>query len=135
MKSIQTRKREKKHEYPPSEKHRPIAEAEILLRAPDIGQRLMSEIGRAKLVAPKNLRKDIVTVGSRVTYCDLNTRQVQTVIVSYPENVDIEPDAISVVSPIGVALLGLSAGSTISWESPGDETLSLEVVTVKAPSR
>lgn len=109
--------------------------AEIFLQSPDIGQRLMTEIGRAKLVAPKNLRNDIVTVGSRVTYCNLSTRQVQTVVVSYPENVDMEADAISVVSPIGVALLGLSAGSTISWETPGDETLSLEVVTVKAPRR
>jgi regulator of nucleoside diphosphate kinase len=107
--------------------------AEVLLRAPDVGQRLMTEIGRAKLVAPKNLRNDIVTVGSRVTYCNLSTRQVQTVVVTYPENVDMEPDAISVVSSIGVALLGLSAGSTFSWEAPGDETLSLEVVTVKAP--
>ncbi|UTH46726.1 nucleoside diphosphate kinase regulator [Loktanella salsilacus] len=108
--------------------------ADALLRSPDLGQRLMTEIGRAKLVAPRKLRDDIVTVGSKVTYCDLSTRLVHTVIICYPENVGIEIDAISVVSPVGVALLGLSAGSNISWETDNNEMLSLEVVTVKAPA-
>lgn len=107
--------------------------AAMMRRSPEIGERLMEEIARAKLVAPRKLREDVVTIGSEVTYRDLSTDRVHTVIVVYPEDADIDQRRISVLTPIGVALLGLGTGATISWITRNDETRQLEVVTVRPP--
>ena len=106
----------------------------MMRRSPDVGERLMDEIARAKLVAPEKLNSDIVTLGSEVTYRDLSTGREQTVIVVYPEDADIDLHRISVATPVGVALLGLSAGARISWVTREDETRLLEVVSVKPPA-
>jgi len=103
----------------------------MMRRAPDVGERLMDEIARAKLVAPEKLRDDIVTIGSEVTYRDLSTARMHTVVLVYPEDADINQHRISVLTPIGVALLGLTAGATMSWHTRGDDTRQLEVVAVK----
>lgn len=106
----------------------------MMRRSPEVGERLMDEIARAKLVAPGKLRDDIVTIGSEVTYRDLGTGRLQTVFVVYPEDADIDQHRISVLTPVGVALLGLSPGAAISWITRDDETRQLEVVTVKPPT-
>ncbi|WP_127108489.1 nucleoside diphosphate kinase regulator [Pararhodobacter zhoushanensis] len=105
----------------------------MMRRAPEIGERLMDEIARAKLVAPEKLRADIVTIGSEVTYRDLGTDRLVTVVVVYPEDADIDRQRISVVTPIGVALVGLSVGAKISWIARDAETRQLEVVSVAPP--
>jgi len=105
----------------------------MMRRSPQVGERLMDEIARAKLVAPGKLRDDAVTIGSEVSYRDLVTGRLQTVFVVYPENADIDQHRISVLTPVGVALLGLSPGAVISWITRDDETRQLEVVTVKPP--
>ena len=102
----------------------------MMRRSPEVGERLMDEIARAKLVAPEKLRGDIVTIGSEVTYRDLGNGRVQTVILTYPEDADIDQHRVSVLTPIGVALLGLSESSSISWVTRDDETRTLEVVKV-----
>ena len=94
----------------------------------------MDEIARAKLVAPDKLRDDVVTIGSEVTYRDLGSDRMQTVFVVYPEDADIDQHRISVLTPVGVALLGLSPGATISWITRDDETRLLEVVSVRLPT-
>ncbi|MDO9525412.1 MAG: nucleoside diphosphate kinase regulator [Gemmobacter sp.] len=106
----------------------------MMRRSPELGERLIDEIARAKLVSPEKLRGDIVTIGSEVTYRDLSTARVQTVVVVFPEDADIDQHRISVVTPVGVALLGLSVGAKISWVTRDDETRQLEVVTVKPPA-
>lgn len=57
-----------------------------------------------------------------------------TVAVVYPENANIDEGRISVLTPVGVALLGLSPGATISWVTRDDETRQLEVLEVRPPS-
>ncbi|GAB1478626.1 nucleoside diphosphate kinase regulator [Paracoccaceae bacterium] len=106
----------------------------MMRRSPEVGERLMDEIARAKLVAPGKLRDDVVTIGSEVTYRDLATLRLQTVFVVYPEDADIDQHRISVLTPVGVALLGLSPGAAISWTTRDDETRQLEVVAVKPPT-
>ncbi|PZX47044.1 regulator of nucleoside diphosphate kinase [Cereibacter changlensis] len=104
--------------------------ASMMRRSPEVGERLMDEIARAKLVAPDKLRSDVVTIGNEVTYRDLGNDRVQTVILTYPEDADIDQHRISVLTPIGVALLGLSVGASISWATRDDETRTLEVLKV-----
>lgn len=106
----------------------------MMRRSPEVGERLMDEIARAQLVAPDKLRDDVVTIGSEVSYRDLSTARLQTVFVVYPEAADIDQHRISVLTPVGVALLGLSPGATISWTTRDDESRQLEVVTVKPPA-
>ncbi len=106
----------------------------MMRRSPEVGERLMDEIARAKLVAPDKLRDDVVTIGSEVTYRDLSSDRMQTVFVVYPEDADIDQHRISVLTPVGVALLGLSPGATISWITRDDETRLLEVVSVRLPT-
>ena len=62
---------------------------------------------------------------------DLSTRQRQTLVVCYPG--DAEPNAgfISVLSPVGIGLLGLKAGATARWRTPGGEENNARVVAVR----
>jgi len=106
----------------------------MMRRSPEVGERLMDEIARAKLVAPDKLRDDVVTIGSEVTYRDRSSDRMQTVFVVYPEDADIDQHRISVLTPVGVPLLGLSPGATISWITRDDETRLLEVVSVRLPT-
>lgn len=108
--------------------------ASVMRRSPEVGERLIDEIARAKLVAPNKMRGDVVTIGSVVTYRDLDMAREHTVSVVYPENANIEEGRISVLTPVGVALLGLSPGATISWVTRDDETRQLEVLEVRPPS-
>ncbi len=108
--------------------------ASVMRRSPEVGERLIDEIARAKLVAPNKMRDDVVTIGSVVTYRDLDMAREHTVSVVYPENANIEEGLISVLTPVGVALLGLSPGATISWVTRDDETRQLEVLEVRPPS-
>ena len=105
----------------------------MMRRSPELAERLMEEIARAKLVAPEKLRDDVVTIGSEVTYRDLTTDRVQTVILSFPEDADIDAHRISVLTPVGIALLGLSEGATISWHLREYEDRKLEVIKVTPP--
>lgn len=107
--------------------------ASVMRRSPEVGERLIDEIARAKLVAPDKMRDDVVTIGSGVTYRDLDMAREHTVSVVYPENANIEEGRISVLTPVGVALLGLSPGATISWVTRDDETRQLEVLEVRPP--
>lgn len=106
----------------------------MMRRSPEVGERLRDEIARAKLVAADKLRADVVTLGSEVTYRDLSSDRVQTVFVVYPEEADIDQHRISVLTPVGVALLGLSPGAAISCITRDDETRLLEVVSVRPPA-
>ncbi|MFP5511226.1 MAG: GreA/GreB family elongation factor [Alphaproteobacteria bacterium] len=67
-------------------------------------------------------------------YRDLTSDRIRTVVLCYPEDEDIDQNRISVLTPVGVALLGLSAGATIPWLTRDDETRTLEILTVSPPS-
>ena len=107
--------------------------ASVMRRSPEVGERLIEEIARAKLVAPARMRDDVVTIGSEVTYRDLAMDRLHTVSVVYPADADIEEGQISVLTPVGVALLGLSQGAVISWTTRDDETRQLQVLSVTPP--
>lgn len=107
--------------------------ASVMRRSPDVGERLIDEIARARLVAPDKMRGDVVTIGSEVTYRDLGMDRQHSVTLVYPEDADIDRGRISVLTPVGVALLGLSPGATIFWITRDDEKRHLEVLAVKPP--
>jgi regulator of nucleoside diphosphate kinase len=62
-------------------------------------------------------------MGSRVTYRDDMTCQVHEVTLVYPHETEGEPSRLSVLTPVGIALIGLSVGQTIEFEtSYGDKS-------------
>jgi regulator of nucleoside diphosphate kinase len=101
-------------------------------QVPDLADRLIEEIERADLRASSEMPGDVVTLGSEVTYRQAG--RTQTVQIVAPEEADIESKRISVLTPVGAALLGLRVGQKISWEMPDKHEAVLEVVTVRQPS-
>jgi regulator of nucleoside diphosphate kinase len=82
-------------------------------------EQLKREIIRAKIVSPKDISGDIVTMNSRVRLKDTDTQEEMVFKIVFPPEADIEQGKISVLAPVGTALLGYKVGDTISWNVPG----------------
>jgi regulator of nucleoside diphosphate kinase len=102
-------------------------------RMPALADRLLEEIDRARIVPASKLPKSVVTLGSEVTFQDDVTGKVQTVVLVLPPEADIGKRRVSVLTPIGVALLGLREGASISWDTRADERRNLTVISVREP--
>ncbi|AVO39691.1 nucleoside diphosphate kinase regulator [Pukyongiella litopenaei] len=103
-------------------------------RSPALADRLLDEIGRARIVAPAKMPANVVSIGSTVTYRDESTGIERTVTLSYPEDADIAQQRVSVVTPIGVALLGLTEGAVFHWDTRANQRRMLTVIRVHPPS-
>ncbi|ALA17594.1 MULTISPECIES: nucleoside diphosphate kinase regulator [Chelatococcus] len=103
-------------------------------RQPEVAENLLGELDRAKVLPAGKLRSAVVAMGSRVTFEDEVTGKVQTVELVYPGEADIAAGRISILTPIGVALIGLAAGQSISWETRGGERRQLKVHAVEERS-
>lgn len=101
-------------------------------RNPELADRLFEEIARARIVPAAKVPANVVTMGSTVTYRDESTAQDKTVTLVYPEEADIAQLRVSVMTPIGVALLGLSEGASFDWETLGNERRILTILQVEA---
>lgn len=91
---------------------------------------LDNELGRAKIVDDMKLPENVVAMDSRVTFIDLDTAEESTVTLVYPTNADIQQMKISILSPVGTALIGLAVGSKIDWPLPNGKIRHLQVVDV-----
>lgn len=91
---------------------------------------LESEISRAELVEPQKIPPSVITMNSRIKYKDQETGKTQEVILVYPQDADFASRKVSVLAPVGVALLGLSEGQSIECQIPGGKTKRLQVVKV-----
>ena len=80
----------------------------------DVGEDLMDELDRASVVLDEQMASHVVHMGSTVTYVT-EQGQTRTVTLVYPGEADIEQSKVSILTPIGVALLGLSPGQSIDW--------------------
>jgi regulator of nucleoside diphosphate kinase len=97
---------------------------------PRVAHFLAREMERAKLVADASELRGIVRMGSQVRYCDDQTGDVRDVVLVYPHEADITLKRISVLTPVGAALIGLSVGQGIEFQTPGHPTRSLTVLDV-----
>ncbi|MGZ3418883.1 MAG: nucleoside diphosphate kinase regulator [Polyangiales bacterium] len=78
---------------------------------------LVRELSRALVVSARTISPDIVTMNSRVEYCDESRRASELTLV-YPWDADPKRGDVSVLAPLGTALLGLRVGATIAWKNP-----------------
>ena len=102
-------------------------------RMPDLASRLAEELERADVLPEGRDLEGIVRVGSEVEYRDDVSGNVRKVELVYPEAADIGTGRISVLTPVGTALLGLRVGDTIDWETPKGEPRLLTIVAVRQP--
>jgi regulator of nucleoside diphosphate kinase len=92
---------------------------------------LGDELDRAELVEPAAIPRDVVTMHSCVKFIDHDTGEVRTVTLVYPGEEDSRQGRISVVTPVGSALLGLRTGSTMPWRTLDGRTKRLSVLEVR----
>lgn len=92
---------------------------------------LENELTRAKVVPLSRLPANTVAMGSTVTFEDLESGKTTTVTLAYPNEANVEEMKISVLSPVGSALLGLRVGGTIEWPLPSRGQRRLKVIAVE----
>jgi regulator of nucleoside diphosphate kinase len=83
--------------------------------------RLESELLRANVVSRERIPKDVVTMNSRVVFENETTGERREVTLVYPGQADIDAGKISILVPVGTALLGLRIGQSIDWEINGQK--------------
>jgi len=79
---------------------------------------LQIELNRAQVVSWDEVPEHVVTMNSTVTILDLDTKQPETYTLVYPERADIANNCLSVLAPIGTAILGYRVGDRFRWRVP-----------------
>jgi regulator of nucleoside diphosphate kinase len=100
---------------------------------PEVAAELSEELDRAHVLPKGRHPVDTVCMGCAVDFRDDMTGRVQTVTLVYPQEADISKGRISVLTPIGTALIGLTVGKSIDWVTRAGESKRLTVLQVREP--
>jgi regulator of nucleoside diphosphate kinase len=98
--------------------------------APDVYSYLSEELDRATVVAPQEIAPTVVTMNARVTFRDETTGQSRSVTLVYPQEADLADGKVSILTPIGAALIGVAEGHSIRWFTRQGEARTLTVLRV-----
>jgi regulator of nucleoside diphosphate kinase len=82
-------------------------------------EELNLELERAFVVEATDLPRDVVTMHTRVQVADLMTGKRHELVLVFPEQADVAAQRVSVLAPIGTALLGYREGDEVEWHTPG----------------
>jgi regulator of nucleoside diphosphate kinase len=99
---------------------------------PVASEDLLMELERARVVNDDRVPDNVVRIGSRVKF-EPDTGETRTVTLVYPGEADISVGKVSVLTPIGTALLGLAPGQSIGWTARDGRRHELHVLSVDAP--
>ncbi|NUB02039.1 nucleoside diphosphate kinase regulator [Azospirillum melinis] len=102
-------------------------------RLPDVYAYLTVELERAAVIDAGELVTTVVTMGARVAFRDEVTGQERTVTLVYPGDADLAAGRVSVLTPIGAALIGVAEGQSITWYTREGEAKTLTVLAVEPP--
>jgi regulator of nucleoside diphosphate kinase len=91
---------------------------------------LQDELDRAEIVGPESMPAGVVAMGTRVRFVDEDSGDEQEVVLVYPAQADPVQGRISVLAPVGSALLGLRVGQSIEWPMPNGRNRRLRVRSV-----
>ena len=114
-----------------AQKLRELLEGAVALRESDRINwlTLEEEIDKALVVPSDQIPPNVVTMHSRVRIVDMRTGEQMVYQIVYPQEANYAEKKISVLAPIGTALLGYSAGTEIDWKVPsGSRRLRIEAV-------
>lgn len=114
---------------------RDLARLDALVRrsASMDSSQLFEELDAATVVEDHLLPDDVVRMNTRITFVDLDTRVESTIELVYPHESQGSPNRVSILAPVGAALIGLRVGETIDWPLPNGRQRRLQVVAVSAP--
>jgi len=102
-------------------------------RHPVVAAMLLEEIERAELHELETLPDTAITIGSEVDFVDERTNQMRTVELVLPARANIAEGRISILTPIGAALYGLTAGQSIDWPDLDGHERRIRIVRVRQP--
>ena len=88
---------------------------------------LEEELARAKVVPQKEIPKDVVTMNSKIKFLDLDSKKESEITLVYPKDADVTKSQVSILAPVGIALIGLRKGQTIDWPMPNGQSRKLQV--------
>jgi regulator of nucleoside diphosphate kinase len=92
------------------------------LYQPGAGAAIAGELRRAKGVPRSQLPADVVTMNATVRMRELVTGEEETYTLVYPDEADIEANRLSILAPVGTALLGYRVGDVVEWPVPAGIT-------------
>lgn len=103
----------------------------LLSLAPEeIEVRLQNELDRAKVVPDDQLPENVVAMNSTVTYLDLETNKENRITLVFPHEANVAEGKVSILAPIGAALIGLRVGDSIKWPLPSGSEREIRVTGV-----
>lgn len=103
-------------------------------KQPDVYEYLTAELDRAAVINGNEIALAVVTMGARVTFRDEVSGQERTVTLVYPHDADLAAGRVSVLTPIGAALIGVAKGQSIAWYTRAGEMKTLTVLAVERPT-
>ena len=101
---------------------------------PELAAELSHELDRARILPEGRTSIDHARIGSQIVYRDESTKRETTVTLVWPQEANIEKNRISVMTPIGVALIGMAAERSIDWTTRSGEVKRLTVLEVREPA-
>lgn len=81
-------------------------------------QKLSAELNQAEVVAPAEIPNDVITMNSKAQLLDLEDNELMTYTLVFPGKADVDAGLISVLAPIGTAMLGHRVGDEFEWHVP-----------------
>ena len=91
---------------------------------------LLDELARARTVAPQDMPSGVVTMNSTVRFEIDSSDEQFCLTLAYPKDMEQVQNGISILTPIGTALLGLATGDTIDWPRPDGKLLNVRILEV-----
>lgn len=88
-------------------------------KVPLIVDKLISGLKNARMFPQEDIPGNVVTMNSRVLLTEITSGRQSEITISYPDDADSIEGRVSILSPVGVALLGKSQGHIASWRIPG----------------
>jgi len=82
-------------------------------------KRLEEELYQANIVEPENIPLDVVTINSKVQLREIGSGLEIIIILVFPSEADLSEHKISILAPIGSAIIGRQTGDIIKWKAPG----------------
>lgn len=99
-------------------------------RNAEAAEALESELAAAEVVAPEKIPADVVTMNSKVRFADEESGQQREITLVFPKDADPAQQKVSILAPVGAALIGLSVGQSVDWPMPGGRVRRLKIVEV-----
>ncbi|WP_207436131.1 nucleoside diphosphate kinase regulator [Sabulibacter ruber] len=103
-----------------------MVQAQRMVNGTQSVEALCRELKRARVVASKEVPSDVITMNSRVRLREMRSSAEMEITIVYPKDADITHRKVSVLAPVGTAILGCRVGDMIEWPV-GNGTVTYKV--------